>query len=293
MRDQISEYTFVDIANFIQDKSETIKKFYSGPFPSTAKLNYIPLRATYFGISLCTAGEVILEADLGIYQVKENSLTVMEPEVIRKWSNQSDNFTEQYLFFSPDYFLDDQNKYENLVQFPFFLRGSIKVLELCTADCQRIRKILQEITEINRSKSIRATIMIRSYINIILNLIADIYDQQYLSNPVARHTKRDLVIEFKTLLLHNYKTIRSVNRYAELLFVTPKHLSETTKQITGKTAGQWIQNYLITEAKVQLKQTTLTINQISHSLNFPDASIFGKYFRKYTGCSPSEYRTIS
>jgi transcriptional regulator GlxA family with amidase domain len=43
-------------------------------------------------------------------------------------------------------------------------------------------------------------------------------------------------------------------------------------------------------AEVKLKSTDLTIQEIAYSLNFPDISFFGKYFKRYTGMSPKQYR---
>ena len=44
------------------------------------------------------------------------------------------------------------------------------------------------------------------------------------------------------------------------------------------------------EAKMQLKSTSKTVQQIAFELNFPNQSFFGKYFKKNTSLTPSEYR---
>ena len=62
------------------------------------------------------------------------------------------------------------------------------------------------------------------------------------------------------------------------------------KEISGRTAGEWIENYVTVEAKVLLRSTDLTIQEIASRLNFTNQSFFGKYFKHQTGMSPSEYR---
>ncbi len=62
------------------------------------------------------------------------------------------------------------------------------------------------------------------------------------------------------------------------------------KEISGRTAGDWIENYVIMEAKVLLKTTDMTIQEIAVYLNFANQSFFGKYFKHHTGSSPSNYR---
>ncbi|MDE6296609.1 MAG: helix-turn-helix domain-containing protein [Muribaculaceae bacterium] len=95
---------------------------------------------------------------------------------------------------------------------------------------------------------------------------------------------------FLSLVQENYKKERFLDFYASRLEVTPKHLSRTVKSQTGFTAVEWIERFVILEAKVLLKSTNLNIQQISDELNFPSQSFFGKYFKKYTGKSPKEYR---
>lgn len=93
------------------------------------------------------------------------------------------------------------------------------------------------------------------------------------------------------LLEENFKRERAVAFYAGKLFVTPKHLSAVLKEVSDKTAGEWIDQRVILEAKVLLRSTGLNIQEISAMLNFANQSFFGKYFRHLTGMSPRDYRS--
>ena len=95
---------------------------------------------------------------------------------------------------------------------------------------------------------------------------------------------------FIRLVKERYKTERFLDYYANELGVTAKHLSRTIKAQTGYSAASWIERFLIQEAKVLLKSTNLTVQQISDNLNFPSQSFFGKYFKKKVGLSPKAYR---
>lgn len=95
---------------------------------------------------------------------------------------------------------------------------------------------------------------------------------------------------FIKLVKDKFKTERFLEYYAEELGVTPKHLSRTVKAQTGYSAASWIERFLILEAKILLKSTNLTVQQISDNLNFPTQSFFGKYFKKNVGVSPKFYR---
>ncbi|KAA5414161.1 AraC family transcriptional regulator [Bacteroides cellulosilyticus] len=78
--------------------------------------------------------------------------------------------------------------------------------------------------------------------------------------------------------------------YADRLHLSAGYLSTIIKRVSGKTAAEWIDDYVTLEAKALLKSTNLTIQQISDELNFPSQSFFGKYFKRITGLSPKEYR---
>lgn len=95
---------------------------------------------------------------------------------------------------------------------------------------------------------------------------------------------------FAQLVMQHYNQTRNVAWYAEKLQITHAHLCTTVKQITGKTCVDIISSMVIMDAKSQLKSSQLSIQNISDSLNFANVSFFGKYFKRYVGMSPLEYR---
>ncbi len=105
-----------------------------------------------------------------------------------------------------------------------------------------------------------------------------------------KYANNRLLDKFMTLVQKNFKSERFLEFYADKLDITPKHLSRTVKTLTGFTAVEWIERYVVLEAKVLLKSTNLTIQQISNELNFHSQSFFGKYFKKKVGMSPKDFR---
>ena len=96
--------------------------------------------------------------------------------------------------------------------------------------------------------------------------------------------------KFLHLLQTHYKEHRELDFYAGKLSITTKHLSKVIKATIGKPASDLIDEHVALEAKALLKSTNMTIQQISDELNFPSQSFFGKYFKRVTGMSPSEYK---
>lgn len=105
------------------------------------------------------------------------------------------------------------------------------------------------------------------------------------------HTRqKEIFSQFTELVEKHYKKERELTFYAEKMFITPKHLSQAIKEFTNRNALNIIEEYVISEAKSMLLSTAMSIQQISDELNFSSQSVFGKYFRRVTGTSPSDYR---
>ena len=113
-----------------------------------------------------------------------------------------------------------------------------------------------------------------------------------LQAEAAKPLKREEILfkEFIRLVSEPHRKERRVDFYAEQLFLSPKHFSTVIKKVSGKTAGQWIDEYVILEAKTLLKYSVMSIQEVAYYMNFPNPSFFGKYFKQHTGMSPSEYK---
>lgn len=109
--------------------------------------------------------------------------------------------------------------------------------------------------------------------------------EQEASTTAALITRK-----FLKLARDNFKKERFMEFYARELGITGKHLGRTIKAETGFTASEWLDRLVILEAKVLLKSSSMTIQQIAEELNFPSQSFFGKHFKNIVGMSPKDFR---
>jgi AraC-like DNA-binding protein len=116
------------------------------------------------------------------------------------------------------------------------------------------------------------------------------YRSHLLSGSVQRSRQDILLDRFMKLVKENFREHRDVGFYADRLCFTPKYLSKILKENSGSSAGEWIDNYVVLEAKALLKSTNMTIQQISDEPNFSSQSFFGKHFKRVVGVAPKEYR---
>lgn len=100
----------------------------------------------------------------------------------------------------------------------------------------------------------------------------------------------NLIRAFKKSVNKNYKKEHSSTFYANELHITPDHLNRTVKAKMGKTAKDYIQARIITEAKRLLYFTELTNKEIAYELGFNEPANFSAFFKKHTQLSPSHFK---
>lgn len=102
--------------------------------------------------------------------------------------------------------------------------------------------------------------------------------------------KKELTHKFLQLVKNNYKVDRSVTFYANALCITPKYLTMVVKEVSGKSAKDWITEYMILELKGLLANSTLNIQEIAERTRFPNKTSLERFFRRHTGLSPLRYK---
>ena len=107
----------------------------------------------------------------------------------------------------------------------------------------------------------------------------------------ARSSRSDEVFNrFLQLLSEHHLDERSVKFYADALCLTPKYFSKLVKNASGRSAPEWIDTFVIMEAKNYLRYSKMSIKQIVYQLHFSDQPTFTKYFKSHTGLTPAQFR---
>jgi AraC family transcriptional activator of pobA len=131
---------------------------------------------------------------------------------------------------------------------------------------------------------------IQHVFSLLMLEIVSSFKRNITDHPGRYSRKIYLTFQFLKVLSEHIKEQRSVNFFAHLLHVTPKHLSTCVKEITGKNCGEIIGEMVVAEAKALLHNPALTIGHIADELKFSNQFLFSKYFKKRTGMSPLHYR---
>ncbi|WP_158799154.1 helix-turn-helix domain-containing protein [Pedobacter sp. L105] len=109
----------------------------------------------------------------------------------------------------------------------------------------------------------------------------------------TRHLSRQyqLVNQFKKLVQDRFLNLKTVQEYANLLFVSSKYLTEIVKSETGQNALHVIHNRLFLEAQYLLSSSGLSVKEIAEQLNFDNSSHFSRFFKRFAGVNPSEFKS--
>jgi len=249
-------------------------------------------RSDFFGILLIIKGKAELKINLQHYSLNKNDLIVVPPNAIKEFVYATKgciatgvNFTAHFLSQAGvakhasdlfDYFATKYNPHWKLKpEDVAIIKTSMLALQL---RCQLIP-----------GHPYGKEILYHTFFNFIYEMAAQGRKYTKVSNQQLSR-KEDLIMRFAGLVNSHFKSQRSVQYYANLLHVTPKYLTETVKEISGKNAGEIIDDFVVLEAKVFLENPALSIAQIAEELHFSDQSFFGKFFKRHTGASPKNYR---
>lgn len=127
---------------------------------------------------------------------------------------------------------------------------------------------------------------------VAVDMLAGAIKHNMVKGMVIRNSSRDQTIvgEFMQLALENYRSEHKISFYAREASLTLSHFCNVISKTTGMTAQHIIMNFIIMDAKTQLKDSDIPVQDIARILGFKSPTIFNRYFKTYTGITPQEYR---
>ena len=245
-----------------------------------------PYKLSHAMICICTAGECTVKINLQTYNIESPSLITLMPGQIIESKAFSLNFDGIAIVVSKR-FIDILNLPGWQQQYMTLFNNPVNEIPADTLrHLQIFYTILHEAAS-DEENPFR--------LQVIENLIRVFYyggvSKFRKIDKGATPYKNSIVERFMELVQEHYHEERLIGFYADKLCITPKYLSKLVKENTGRSAGEWIDSHVILEARAMLQSSDMTIQQIAASLNFPNQSFFGKYFKRATGLSPKQYRS--
>jgi AraC-like DNA-binding protein len=251
-----------------------------------------PHKFDFFVIMNHIAGGIKFKVDMEEYEVRSggNIITCAPGQIISLESITND--FDAYILILSQRFIDSLLVFMNgSIPFRFDMRRQIVIKcnerekKMQDMFVQAVRYVISNEDNPFRLQMVQHVMMAIFYASDKPREISD-------GGKMSRTNADVLSKRFLELVKENFRTERQLKFYADHLFITPRYLSRIVKDCTGSSAADWIERYVVLEARALLKSTNMTIQQVSDELNFPSQTFFGKYFKRRVGMSPKQYRRL-
>ena len=241
-------------------------------------------------IIFCHSGWGQVLIDLERHEIIRNTQMILLPGTVISLAGQSNDFRVSYFAAHSDMFREACLRLEP--SFFHFLKEK-PCFTLPDEFTANINRLLEATISLYADKDHNFRYQIAR--NHLQSFLLDVYDKVhrfFTRDDMEGHNRQDeLFKKFIALIHENCLTEREVSFYADRLCISTKYLTGICRSITnGASAKQIIDQHVILEIKVLLQSTELSMQEIADRLGFPDQSYLGRYFKRYEGMSPGDYR---
>ena len=237
--------------------------------------------------ALCVSGTLKASINLKEYTLQPGDLVTLIPGSIIQFCEETDAVQLSFIGFSSS-FMEGVNLIQSTTDNVTTIYEH-PVLPLDIKKTQQLNDFLKLLERIVMEEGKINPEIVKHILQGLMIGIGDLYRGKQWPNQTLTRSD-EIQKKFLGLVMKHYTSNRQTSFYASHLSISPQHLCMIVKQKTGRSVSDIIADMVIMDAKSQLKSTDLTIQEISYSLNFPNVSFFGKYFKRYVGVSPQKFR---
>ncbi|MBF8983856.1 helix-turn-helix domain-containing protein [Lutibacter sp. B2] len=245
-------------------------------------------RLNFYIILYITAGKGQHEIDFEVYDFKAGDMIFIAQNQVHRFFADT-QATGYIILFTEDYLStnSEMNIHDFLDHFNMPLYNPIIEIDVNKEASNRILidLLYKEYQAVDRTVKIQ---LLKSLLRSFMLTIRRFKK----GNEQREHTgvyKR--FMEFKNLVEMNYKEKKTVGEYAKMMLVSEKTINQSTRRAVDLSAKQFIIDRILLEIKRYIGQGELTINEISDLMGFDEPSNLTKFFKRYEGVSPTEFRT--
>jgi AraC family transcriptional regulator, transcriptional activator of pobA len=236
-----------------------------------------PHRTNFYHVFLFENCQPTHFVDFEPIKVEPYSLLFIEKDRVHQF-DQLLKYDGQILIFTEDFFCTTETDTK-------FLRSSILFNDLA-----KFTNICESITEeLSLPDDNSKHILLKNLLHNFL-ILAEREKRKQGFTELKKGADLDYTLLFRDLLETNYTKLKSVNDYAQLIFISEKRLGQATAKVLGKSPKEIINDRILLEAKRLLVHTNLSIKEIGKELGFEDPAYFVRYFKKNTETTPVEFR---
>lgn len=248
------------------------------------------MRVEAYVCMLCLTGSAQICIHGNYFNIAAGDMLLFHPHLVLADSRISGDFTFRCLALSPEFLKERGHSSLPTWDVMQFLENN-PILHLQPEEVDLFCKyydLLKTKFEGHRTENHRT--IIDSLLTLFMYEFHDILQRCGSFQTASYSSAETLFRKFLARLNAEYPRPRVVSYYAARLCVTPKYLSAVCKEVSGRTASDFIHQQTVKDIRTLLLTQDKSIKEICNELDFPNLSFFGKYVRQHLGMSPRQFR---
>lgn len=246
-----------------------------------------PHRKTVYDFFFVTNGEIFRDKGLDSYQISKNTFFFVPASQITTMKSMSPDTQGFYCHFSIDIFSNNFYPKEFIEKFPFLHHTGNPMVKIEDDAQEFVIQILQRLEKEYKSQNCNLDLVASCIATLLHETSRFIIEDK----PKIKESSASQIAErYKLALGKDIQEKQKISYYADLLSVTPEYLNRCVKATFGKTSHQLLDEMILLEAKVLLKQSSLNISELAFKIGKQNPSDFIRFFKTKTGLTPKEYR---
>ncbi len=246
-----------------------------------------PHRKQVYDFLFITKGMTLRSKALNPYEVRENTFFFLPAYQITNHDYMRGDTEGYFCHFNLDVFTNHLPQHNILRDFPFLQFIGNPIVEIDGATTALLMPIFQRLESEYKKESAANLDIVTVYLLALFTELKRFYTP---SVSVKKNTALMIAQNFKDALSRHIYEKQKVAEYADMLAVSPNHLNKCVKITTGQSAQDLLNEMILLEAKVLLKQTDMQISEIAYKLSQQNHSDFSRFFKSKTGLTPKEYK---
>lgn len=257
----------------------------------------MPCRVDAVTFWCCLKGKARLSYNMHEYAIERGSFVVIPPNSIVELHREEELPEGYVMMIDPRYMQDVGINFKKIIA--VMISGNVRhgAWQLDEVELDRMQKALELafVTVANEAQTPFRDDVVQAMIKLLLYQSCELVTAHHgiEEAPIVPTTRAEEYFRrFVKTLNEHFMERQPVTFYADQLCISSRYLTTIVRRVSGYSVSEWMNRYVMAEAKQLLKYSEMSIQEIAYALNFPNQSFFGKYFKQHAGVSPSAYRQL-
>lgn len=264
----------------------SLKNFFESTNVSFIRRHF---RTDFYNLIFVTEGKCIHEIDFLEYTIQAGEILIISKNRVHRYS-EFDNLEGYLIMFTEGFLCEFLSNNTSEVKDLFkqsYLNPHVNFIDLHASTLTKLLDVIHDMfTNADGVMNYKVIAWaFRTFALLIFNSI--------LGEDISKQKKNEIFVQFTELVEEHIDKEKTVEGYANMMHVSKKTVNLMTRKAIDMSAKQYIIQQLILKIKLKLCFEQKSINEIANELGFTESSNMTRFFKKYTGVNPREFRSMN